>query len=283
MGSIRALALLQAVVGAVVVNGGAGAQLDEPFPPFIDLYDEWDSDESPYVRFLPHFGENVQAVGVGDVNNDGYDDILIGGQLNSLGCVLVFGSKGPHPSHSVDLPIDGIHATEINLGGRGEYWVSGIGDINGDGIADISVTSVAFGPPITNEVLVIYGRDSQAGQLFPAVLSVDDLDASEGFVIEFPHEGYKATSAGDLNNDGIDDVAFGVYQQNGWPNGYVLYGRNTAVDGPFPASFTEEYFDGINGFVVATTYGGTSSTAAAGDVNNDGIDDLTLMANVDSQ
>ncbi len=268
--------MFNSVIAVTVAVGGAGAQLDEPFPPFFDLYDEWDSDESPYVRFLPHFGERVQAVGVGDVNHDGYDDILIGGQYSSMGCMLVFGSEGPHPSDSVDLPVDGIHATEIDLVTRGEFWVSGIGDINSDGIPDISVTGVAIGTPSTKEVFVIFGRDSQAGQFFPAVLSVDDMDASEGFVIELPHEAYKATSAGDLNNDGIDDVAFGVYHENGWPNGYVLYGRNTAVDGSFPASITDEYFDGTNGFVIATTYGGTSSTAAAGDVNNDGIDDLVI-------
>jgi len=273
---VRAAVLVIAI--STLLAKSVWSQLDEPFPAVFVLDDVYDSEESELARFLPHYGVSssisvgAHAAGIGDVNNDGYDDIAIAtprfGASNSV--ILVYGSEGPHPSHSDDLKIDGVLASLVrsDTGALLGSWVSGLGDISGEDVDDFFVSTISQG------CFVIFGRDSQAGDNFPDVISVNDLNGSNGFAIELAYD--RGASAGDLNNDGIGDLAIGVYQANGSPRGYVLFGRNTAQDGAFPASVTENYFDGQNGFVVSTMFGGTNSVACAGDVNNDGIDDLLI-------
>ena len=60
------------------------------------------------------------------------------------------------------------------------------------------------------------------------------------------------SSAGDVNGDGLADLLIGAYgaDPNGSDSGasYVVFGRNTAQSGPFPASLDLSALDGTNGF-----------------------------------
>jgi hypothetical protein len=93
---------------------------------------------------------------------------------------------------------------------------------------------------------------------------------------------FETTGIGDINADGIDDIAIGFEDSdaNGLTNSgivYVLFGRRGGVPSPFDL----DSLDGNNGFVIqpsvaAANFGG--SVDAAGDINNDGIDDLIVGA-----
>ena len=93
------------------------------------------------------------------------------------------------------------------------------------------------------------------------------------------------SSAGDINGDGIADLLIGAYGAG--PNGaysgasYVVFGRNTARTGAFPASLDLSDLDGTNGFRLSGVEADDSSGRAvsgAGDVNGDGIEDLLIGA-----
>ena len=124
---------------------------------------------------------------------------------------------------------------------------------------------------------VVYGRAS------PGVVSLSGL-GNAGFLIAgevvFDGAGFSVAAAGDPNNDGIDDVIVGALNadNNGGNSGsaYVVYGQSTAdpPDVDLAALATRGFQ--IDGAAASDQAG--SSVAAAGDPNNDGIDDVIVGA-----
>ncbi|MGK7935641.1 MAG: dockerin type I domain-containing protein [Xenococcaceae cyanobacterium] len=164
--------------------------------------------------------------------------------------------------------------------------VSSAGDINGDGIADIIIGAKdadVNGNNSTGKIYVIFGKNSD----FSSSFNLANLDGSNGFVLNGIDAedlaGISVSNAGDINNDGVEDLIIGA--RGGDPNGnsnagesYVVFGQ----DSGFNASFNLANLDGSNGFVInginSGDFSGTS-VSGAGDVNGDSIDDLIIGAN----
>jgi len=229
----------------------------------------------------------------GDVNDDGFDDLILGAPLawrdgsNMVGeSYVVFGTGGVHPARLELSTLDGSNGFTL-LGARfGDFSgmaVSTAGDVNFDGISDVLVGAGIASPariPEAGEAYVVFG--SRAG--FPAALALADLDGSIGFDVEglAPPDrmGSALASAGDLNGDGIDDMVFGALGAS--PDGKSFAGESYVVFGtPGLREVSLSALDGSNGFVLRGILEGERSGAAvqsAGDVNGDGIDDLILGA-----
>ncbi|MGF1572501.1 MAG: integrin alpha, partial [Sumerlaeia bacterium] len=183
--------------------------------------------------------------GAGDVNGDGFADLIVGafgadpnGDYAAGESYVVFGKTD---STAVDLNslgtggfrIDGIDAYDIS--GRS---VSGAGDVNGDGLADLIVgASFAAGPNgdfRAGESYVIFGKANgtavDLNNLGTGGFRIDGID-------EFDRSGFSVSGAGDVNGDGLVDLivgAFGAYQNGNFYAGesYVVFGKTngTAVD-----------------------------------------------------
>jgi len=89
------------------------------------------------------------------------------------------------------------------------WWVSEAGDVNGDGIGDLVMgarKANGSGPNDSGTVYVVYGTTTP----FPADFDVSSIDGTNGFVIEGNESGAQlgrsVASAGDFNNDGVDDI-----------------------------------------------------------------------------
>lgn len=236
-------------------------------------------------------GRSVSAAG--DVNGDGIDDIIIGAWLadpdgvNNAGeSYVVFGATGGLGATVELADLDGTDGFRIDGGGEKFYTgysVSAAGDINGDGIDDVIIGAWAAdvnGLNKAGQAYVVYG--SVGG--FAADMDLSDLNGTNGFVLngfaENESAGYSVADAGDLNNDGIDDIILSAFM--GTANGQAEAGQSYVIFGSasgFSAQMSLDTLDGTNGFSLDGAGAGDRSgysVAAAGDVNGDGIDDAII-------
>jgi len=155
----------------------------------------------------------------------------------------------------------------------GDYsgWsVSGAGDVNGDGAADLIVGSYLADPTgrgNAGKSYVVFGKADGA--------AVDLSYLSNGFVIDGQaagdQSGHSVSDAGDVNGDGLADLIVGAAGKS-----YVVFGKadGLKVDLANVAS-------GNGGFVINGETAGDGSgwsVSSAGDVDGDGLADLIVGA-----
>lgn len=167
---------------------------------------------------------------VGDVNDDGVNDVLIGGTGRAY---LLFGGSDVATKTAPDVTFQGSAGqTGYDFGTR----IAALGDINGDGTNDFAIghPTLTLSSPSVGQaggLYVFYGRKS--GDTWPATVdltstSVTTCGADVCFYGENQSEslGYAVAPAGDFNGDGRPDIAVSATNRGSF-NGrtYVLMGR----------------------------------------------------------
>ncbi len=234
----------------------------------------------------------------GDVNGDGYDDIIIGaseaspeGRAFAGTAYIVFGGPTVAQTGLVDLanlnaPV-GITLNGLTIDDLTGFEVSAAGDINNDSFADIAI----FAPNANNgaqvsagAVYVIFGNADLSQK---SSIDLASLDGSNGFVVRGQQAddfaGFSVVGVGDINNDGADDLAIGapLADRGEMINlgfAYILFGQPTIGTG---GQFDLASLDGTNGFTIRGEVELAQvgrSISSRGDFNGDGIDDLILSA-----
>jgi Ca2+-binding RTX toxin-like protein len=232
------------------------------------------------------------AASAGDVNGDGYDDLIVGARYadpngsNSGASYVVFGKASGFAASLELSTLDGTTGFRLNgvaAADQSGFSVSSAGDVNGDGYDDLIVGATLADPNGSNSgaSYVVFGKASG----FAASLNLSTLDGTNGFRLNgaaaSDQSGRSVSSAGDVNGDGYDDLIVGAWQAD--PNGnnsgasYVVFGKASG----FAASLNLSSLDGTTGFRlngVAVGDASGVSVASAGDVNGDGYDDLIVGA-----
>jgi hypothetical protein len=227
-------------------------------------------------------GNNAYSLALlGDVNNDGLADIAIGSPEEGTGgeVYVVFGK-----SSGDDVPLSDIAAGTggfvINGASAGDDFggsVGAAGDVNGDGLADIIVGTAepTLGAPSNPDgyAVVVFGKEDTAA------VSVASL-GSDGFLLTAEaagdRAGHSVAGLGDLNDDGLSDVAVGAFGNGTAGRAYVVFGRTASTD-----ISLSDVGGSVPGFVINGENAGDEAgegVGGAGDVNGDGIPDVLVGA-----
>jgi hypothetical protein len=205
------------------------------------------------------------VAGAGDVNGDGYSDIIVGahgydnGQSDE-GAAFVYHGSANGLSTSASAMLESNQA-----GAQMGYSVSTAGDVNGDGYSDVVVGAHGYDNGQTDEgaAFIYYGSASGLSTSAAVMLESDQVSA---------YLGYSVAGAGDVNGDGYSDMVVGAY---GYSNGqtfegvaFVHHGSASGISTTVSAVLESNQASSTFGF----------SVSGAGDVNGDGYSDVVVGA-----
>ena len=209
------------------------------------------------------FGISVSTAG--DVNGDGFSEVLIGASLYDNGQVqegkaFAYYGSASGPSSSPDWTAES-NQIQAEFGEN----LSSAGDVNGDGYSDVLIGCYKYNESFTDEGKAFLYQGSSSGLSATPNWTATGNQANARY-------GQSISTAGDVNGDGFSDVIVGAY----------LYDLNFTDEGcvfvyPGSASGLSVTANWIGyGNQASAFYGG--SVAAAGDVNGDGYNDIIIGA-----
>jgi hypothetical protein len=202
---------------------------------------------------------SIAVSGLGDANNDGHDDVVVGAFLEdggaaNAGRAYVFSGQTGTLLHTLQSPNPEAFGY---FGGS----VSEGGDVNGDGYDDV-VVGALYEDPGTPDAGRAYVFSGQTGSLLWTLQSPNP--ETDGFF------GLSISGAGDADSDGYDDVVVGAYGENGGATNagraYVFSGQTGSLLWTLQSPDAE--YMGVFGY----------SVSGVGDVNNAGYDDVIVGA-----
>lgn len=276
------------IIGASGADTAGGSDAGETYviyggdslPATIDL----SSESAGLTVYGDDYNDGAgSSVAAGDIDGDGIDDLIIGAvAADTSGGAYAGETYVVHGGPSLPSTID-LDATsaDLTIYGDDEGDFSGrsvaAGDVNGDGTDDLIIgagEADVSGRQTTGESYVIYGG--------PSLPPVIDLDTSSASLTVYgddagDHSGW-SLAAGDLNGDGVDDLAIGAWgadplERAGAGETYVIYG------GPsLPSTIDLDSMSAdltIHGDDDGDNYG---SSVALTDINGDRADDLIAGA-----
>lgn len=233
----------------------------------------------------------TSVAGLGDVNDDGVDDVVVGseqvGSTPDTGRAdVVFGV--PASGTPADVSLGALGAGGVTFAGaasgdRAGYAVAPAGDVDDDGVADLLIGARAAdtGGSGSGSAYVLFGSPAIAGGTLGSLAAGAEIEISGGSAGDATGEA--VAGAGDVNADGVDDVIVGspgdeVPGVGRSGSAAVVFGSTTPGDVALGAL-------GDDGLLIT----GADADDVTGhrvsgdrDVNGDGTDDILVASRDDS-
>ena len=231
----------------------------------------------------------LELASVGDVNGDGYDDVVVGALKHNNyngASYVVYGNED-----GTDISLSAATAGVDKWSGASDqqfgYDVYSAGDFNGDGFDDLIIAGVDYSlnsqdPDTATAAANLTAANKEVAYLVFGSESIGDkthtelINDGDAIAIEDSNIGYystvKVAGLGDVNGDGFDDIMMSVAVYNGSENVYVVFGSES----PESIDVADRDFTGVVLSGVDDTPAPTGSIAYAGDINGDGLRDILL-------
>ncbi|HOQ77899.1 MAG: FG-GAP-like repeat-containing protein [Candidatus Cloacimonetes bacterium] len=220
--------------------------------------------ESPFESDTNSWGGNVK--GNGDINGDGYNDIVLAGQPLGSGngrrdvYIYLGGSL-------VNTAPDYIIPDPASSTGYYSSFGSSIaynGDLNGDGYCDLVISEPQYGYDHWGRVLAYYG-----GPDFDIIPDIEWNGQDYGIITFNTCFGRNINTTGDFNGDGYADLVVNSAHLNEMHFGQI----NVFYGGPGIDTISDWQYTGE----VGEAFGNPLSV---GDINGDGFSDLVTFSSI---
>jgi hypothetical protein len=194
----------------------------------------------------------VQIAGVGDINDDGYDDFAVGRDPTSI----FLGDSLPDAVPDIALP------SFRYVSQKAQQSIAGSGDFNGDGYDDVAIGYPSFDNPETGG-----GYDGQVSVYFGGA----PMDTVADWVNEWTggEFGFAVAFVGDITENGYEDLVVGA-PYSAWGRAYLFQGGSSPSLDPH-VTFAEGAGDQNLGYGIGRL----------GDINGDIVDDILLSPSSD--
>jgi len=212
--------------------------------------------------------QGTRTSGSGDINGDGYDDIILGVVLNTFGKAYVIYGRPRSQISNIDLSMTTLDPKTTGFTLTGGFVLDGFGhavtfagDINRDGYHDI-IVGAPYKDTKQGKAYIVYGGPTA---------SLNDLDfrssildpGTTGFTIvgdvpkgEFA---YTLSRAGDINKDGYDDFIVGALDHGIGGAAFVVYGKPKSDQSNLDLSQTPLYPAQTGFIILGNDFGGALS------------------------
>ena len=285
----RLVTILLSIVVLVFVSASAYSQTPGTLMQISKISSIIGGMPSNIIQASDHFGCSIDTIG--DLNNDGVIDLVVGAFLDddggtNRGAVYILfmdtsrtvGSYAKISSTTTSFTNNSL----INGDGFG-YRVAGIGDINNDGIPDIGVGSVFsdVGGTDRGGIHIIF-LDTNG-----SVKSHQKINSNNGYLTGglplINNSWFCSISAiGDIDNDGVADIAVGASQDPGGTGSSYQKGAVWILR-LYSTGKVKSYYkikNGVSNFISSMSNGDRIgiSVSNIGDINSDGIPDIAAGA-----
>ena len=220
------------------------------------------------ILFSEVYGHVVCTAG--DVNGDGYSDVIVGDPKFNAGPILSPVVDAGRAFLYLGSP-DGLSTTMLNTRdgpqdhARFGWSVASAGDVNGDGYGDVIIGAPLYDAGQTDEGRAFLYLGAATGLAATATWTAESNQNNAQF-------GYCVSTAGDVNGHGYGDVIIGApYYDNGQTDegrAYIFHGIATGLSAIAAATRESDQANAHFGWSVNT----------AGDVNGDGYSDVIIGA-----